>query len=401
VGQPRGRNLDCARPVFGGGSIQLVRLFGIRIGVSPSWFIVLFLVIYFLSGYFGDVLGGSTGTGFLVAVASALLFFCSLVLHELGHALVARRRGIEIAGIDLWLLGGIARMRQDTRSPGEEFAIAAAGPLVSLLLALAFAGLSVAFAGGDSVMDVATFSTDVEVTPALALCIFLAEMNVWLFAFNLLPAFPLDGGRLARAIVWKLTGDRNRATRLSARIGQAAGYLLIAFGLWRAASGDGINGLWWALVGWFIASAARSAVVGTAFTERLDGITVADVMDTTPVAVPAATPLDRAQDEFFLRYRWDWFPVVDEAGRFEGLVRQARVDAEVAAGRPALEVREVLDGDAADWRVRAEEPLESLLGSERLRRLGALVAVDADGVLRGVITFEQVRRAITAALPSG
>jgi Zn-dependent protease len=387
--------------VFGGGSIKLVRLFGIRIGVSPSWFIVLFLVIYFLSGYFRDVLDGSATTGFVVAVASALLFFCSLILHELGHALVARRLGIEIAGIDLWLLGGIARMRQDTRSPGQEFAVAGAGPLVSLLIAVVFAVLSVAVAGGDSVMDVARFSTNVEVTPALALCIFLAEMNLWLFAFNLVPAFPLDGGRLARALVWKVTGDRNRATRASARIGQGAGYLLIAFGLWRAASGDGVNGLWWALVGWFISSSARSALVGTAFTERLDGITVADVMDTTPVAVPEGTTAQGAQDEFFARYRWDWFPVVDASGRFLGLLRGERVDAEVAAGRPALAVGELLDGDVADWRVGAEEPLESLLASERLRRLGALVAVDRDGVLRGVVTFDQVRRAVAAALPSG
>jgi Zn-dependent protease len=387
--------------VFGGGSIKLVRLFGIRIGVSPSWFIVLFLVIYFLSGYFRDVLDGSATTGFVVAVASALLFFCSLILHELGHALVARRLGIEIAGIDLWLLGGIARMRQDTRSPGQEFAVAGAGRLVSLLIAVVFAVLSVAVAGGDSVMDVARFSTNVEVTPALALCIFLAEMNLWLFAFNLVPAFPLDGGRLARALVWKVTGDRNRATRASARIGQGAGYLLIAFGLWRAASGDGVNGLWWALVGWFISSSARSALVGTAFTERLDGITVADVMDTTPVAVPEGTTAQGAQDEFFARYRWDWFPVVDASGRFLGLLRGERVDAEVAAGRPALAVGELLDGDVADWRVGAEEPLESLLASERLRRLGALVAVDRDGVLRGVVTFDQVRRAVAAALPSG
>jgi Zn-dependent protease len=387
--------------VFGGGSIQLVRLFGIRIGASPSWFVVLFLVIYFLSGYFHDILGGSQTQGFLVAVASALLFFGSLILHELGHALVARRQGIEIAGIDLWLLGGIAKMRQDTTSPGREFAVAAAGPVVSLVIAVVFLLLSLAVAGSGDVQDVATFSTDVKVTPLLALCIFLAEMNAWLFAFNLLPAFPLDGGRLARAIVWKLTGDRNRATRVSAGIGQFAGYALIAFGLWRAVATDaGLGGLWWALIGWFIASAARSAVVGSAFSERLEGITVADVMDPSPVVMPAATELRHAQDEFFLRYRWDWFPVVDERGRFLGLARQQRVDEEIAAGRPALPVAEVLDGDAAEWRVRAEEPLEALLGSERLRRLGALMAVDADGVLRGVVTFEQVRRAVTAAIPA-
>jgi Zn-dependent protease len=386
--------------VFGGGSIQLLRISGIRIGASPSWFIVLFLVIYFLAGYFQDTLGGSQTEGFAVAVCSALLFFASLILHELGHALVARRNGIEIDGIDLWLLGGIARFRQDTRSPGQEFAVAAAGPAVSLLVAIVFALLSFAVAGTDDAIDVALLRDGVEISAPLALLVFLAEMNVWLFLFNLLPAFPLDGGRIARAVVWKLTGDRTRATRVSAWIGQVAGYGLIAFGVWRAIDGEGISGLWWALIGWFIASAARSAVATTAFTERLEGITVADVMDPSPVSIPGATAARQAEDEFFLRYRWDWFPVVDEAGRFLGLARQERVAESVAAGEGERPIGELVGEDASEWRVPVEEPIEALLGSERLRRLGALMAVDRNGVLTGVVTFEQVRRAVAAAFPA-
>jgi Zn-dependent protease len=386
--------------VFGGGSIQLLRISGIRIGASPSWFIVLFLVIYFLAGYFQDTLGGSQTEGFAVAVCSALLFFASLILHELGHALVARRNGIEIDGIDLWLLGGLARFRQDTRSPGQEFAVAAAGPAVSLLIAIVFALLSIAVAGADDALDVALLRDRLDISAPLALLVFLAEMNLWLFLFNLLPAFPLDGGRIARAVVWKLTGDRNRATRTSAGIGQFAGYALIAFGLWRAIDGAGISGLWWALIGWFIASAARSAVVSTAFTERLEGITVADVMDPSPVSMQGATPIARAEEEYFLRYRWDWFPVVDEQGRFLGLVHHEAVARAAAEGGAERPVRDVIDEDPAEWRVGAEEPIEALLGSERLRRLGALMAVDRNGVLTGVVTFEQVRRAVAAAFPA-
>jgi Zn-dependent protease len=386
--------------VFGGGSIQLLRISGIRIGASPSWFIVLFLVIYFLAGYFQDTLGGSQTEGFAVAVCSALLFFASLILHELGHALVARRNGIEIDGIELWLLGGLARFRQDTRSPGQEFAVAVAGPAVSLLIAIVFALLSFAVAGTDDALDVALLRDRLDISAPLALLVFLAEMNLWLFLFNLLPAFPLDGGRIARAVVWKLTGDRNRATRTSAGIGQFAGYALIAFGIWRAIDGAGISGLWWALIGWFIASAARSAVVSTAFTERLEGITVADVMDPSPVSMQGATPIARAEEEYFLRYRWDWFPVVDEGGRFLGLVHHEAVARAAAAGGAERPVRDVIDEDPAEWRVGAEEPIEALLGSERLRRLGALMAVDRNGVLTGVVTFEQVRRAVAAAFPA-
>jgi Zn-dependent protease len=386
--------------VFGGGSIQLLRISGIRIGASPSWFIVLFLVIYFLAGYFQDTLGGSSSEGFAVAVCSALLFFGSLILHELGHALVARRNGIEIEGIDLWLLGGLARFRQDTRSPGQEFAVAAAGPAVSLALAVAFGLLSLAVAGSDDAIDVALLRDGVDVSAPLALLVFLAEMNTWLFLFNLLPAFPLDGGRIARAIVWRITGDRNRATRISAMIGQLAGYALIAFGLWRAIDGGGIGALWWALIGWFIASAARNAVVSTAFTERLEGITVADVMDPTPVAMPGSATTAQAEEEYFLRYRWDWFPVVDEGGRFLGLARQEDVAQAIADGQVQRPVREVIAEDPARWRIPTEEPIERLLGSERLRDLGALMAVDRNGVLAGVVTFEQVRRAVAAALPA-
>jgi Zn-dependent protease len=386
--------------VFGGGSIQLMRISGIRIGASPSWFIVLFLVIYFLAGYFQDTLGGSQTEGFVVAVCSALLFFASLILHELGHALVARRNGIEIDGIDLWLLGGLARFRQDTRSPGQELAVAAAGPAVSLVIAIVFAALSVAVAGTDDAIDLAMLRNGVGVSAPLALLVFLAEMNLYLFLFNLLPAFPLDGGRIARAAVWKITGDRSRATRASAAIGQFLGYALVAFGLWRALDGEGIGGLWWSLIGWFIASAARSAVVSTNFTERLEGITVADVMDPSPVSMQGGTPAGRAEEEYFLRYRWDWFPVVDEQGRFLGLVHHEAVAQAAAAGGAERPVREMIDEDPAEWRVAAEEPIEALLGSERLRRLGALMAVDRNGVLTGVVTFEQVRRAVAAAFPA-
>jgi Zn-dependent protease len=386
--------------VFGGGSIQLLRISGIRIGASPSWFIVLFLVIYFLAGYFQDTLGGSQTEGFIVAVCSALLFFGSLVAHELGHALTARRNGIEIDGIDLWLLGGLARFRQDSRSPGQEFAIAAAGPAVSFVIAAVFAIVSLAVAGSNNAIDVALLRNGVNISAPLALTVFLAEMNLWLFLFNLLPAFPLDGGRIARAVVWRITGDRNRATRVSASIGQLAGYALIAFGIWRAVDGGGIGALWWALIGWFIASAARNAVVSTAFTERLEGITVADVMDPAPVAMPGSTSAARAEDEYFLRYRWDWFPVVDDGGRFLCLARQEAVARAVAAGTPERLVRDVIEEDPAQSRVPTEEPIEALLGSERLRTLGALMAVDRNGVLAGVVTFEQVRRAVAAALPA-
>jgi Zn-dependent protease len=376
-----------------------MRVFGIRIGASPSWFVVLFILIYLASDYFRDVLGGSVTQAYLVAVAAVLLFFVSLVLHELGHALVARREGIEISGIDLWLFGGVAKMARDTTSPGAEFKIAVAGPVVTLVIVAVCVGLSLLVQSG-SALEVARLASDAQASPTLALLGTLASINAMLLVFNLIPAFPLDGGRIARALVWRITGDRNRATRTAGRIGEGFAYLLIGVGIFLAASGHLFNGLWLAVLGWFIAQSARAAVASTAFTERIDGITVADIMDAQPVSMPASTTASQAQDEYFLRYRWDWFPVVDEHGRFLGVVREPRIDAEIAAGRPALAVGELVESDDAEaWRVRSDSPLESLLGDEGLRDRGALMAVDADGVLRGVVTIDQVRRALTAALP--
>ncbi len=383
----------------GGGSIQIARIFGIRIGASPSWFVVLFVLIYLLSDYFQSKLGGSSTEGYLVAVVAVLLFFGSIVLHELGHALVAQRLGIKISGIDLWFFGGIAKMSRDTDSPGAEFKIAAAGPAVTLVIAAACVGLGALLSDGDA-LDVMLLESAGDVAPAVALLGFLALWNGALLIFNLVPAFPLDGGRIMRAIVWALTRDRHKATRLSGRIGEGFAYLLIAVGIFLAASGDAFSGIYLAVIGWFLAQGARAAVASTAFTERIDGITVADIMDSEPVAMAASVTLLRAQDEFFLRYRWESFPVVDEAGRFLGVVSERRVDEEIVAGRPALEVSELVEAaDAARWIVPADRPLESLLSDEHLRSNGALMAVDADGVLRGVVTIEQVRRALSAALP--
>ena len=380
-----------------GGTIKLFTVFGIRIGVDLSWFIILFLAIFWLSQSFRNVLGSSDGTAFATAVATALLFFGSLVLHELGHAWAARRAGIRVPQIDLWLLGGMARMERDSRTPGEEFKISAAGPAVSLLLAVGCFGLGVALEGYGHFTDAATLRATGDVTPVQLALSFLVTMNLVIFLFNLVPAFPLDGGRIARSIAWRVTGDRGRATRFSGRLGQLFAWLMAAWGLYEVLRGD-LGGLWWLLLAFFVGQAARGAVEQTRFAEQIDGVTVADIMDQHPVSVPADLPVTRAEDEFFLRYRWSWFPVVDALGRFVGLAREERVRGAARAGDLTVTVGDVMDAEAAgDWRVDVEAPLEALLGSEPLRRHGALMAVDGEGVLRGVVNVDQVRRALRAA----
>jgi Zn-dependent protease len=382
----------------GGGSVQLARIFGIRIGASPSWFFVLFLMIYSLSGFFDDVLDVSNGVSYAIAVAGALLFFASLVLHELGHAVVARRNGIGVLGIDLWLFGGLAKLSRDSETPGEEFRVAAAGPAVTAAIALlCLGGVALTSHLGEAVDSYVHAD---GTTPATALLSWLVVVNTMLLAFNLLPGFPLDGGRIARAIAWRVTGDRHRATRLAGRLGQGLAYLMMGGGLFLALAGsDPFTGIWLIVLGWFLSSGARGAVMSSAFSERIEGVTAGDLMESEPVAVPGATTALAAQDEFFLRYRMPWFPVVDAAGRVLGLLREDRVDGAVAAGRPTLTVGELLDGDGdVDASIVRDTPLESLLGSEPLRRLGALVVTDADGRLCGLLTLDRVRRALAASV---
>jgi hypothetical protein len=223
----------------------------------------------------------------------------------------------------------------------------------------------------------------------------VATINVLVLLFNLVPAFPLDGGRLAHAAIWWRTGDRNRATHATGRGGQVFALLLGAVGLWGLSSGGSFAVLTLVLA-YFLYQAASAAVVQGELGRRIQNVTVADIMDRDPVTIPAGLSLLDAHEQFFLRYRWPWFAVVDPARHFLGVVRAARVDAEITAGRPALPVLDVLEQDM-QVRIDEAEPLERLLGSEGLGRLGAMVAVDQDGVLRGVVTLTEVRRALRTA----
>ena len=379
--------------VIGGRSIKLANVLGVRIGVDPTWFFVLFLLIWMLStsNLYRAVDSGGGDLAFVLATASALLFFGSVILHELGHAIVARRNGIAIAGIDLWLFGGMARMRRDAGSPGVEFRIAVAGPLVTVVVIVLCAAGAVLFGGGVDELRRPDRSPDA----AFALLGFLAYVNTLLLVFNLLPGLPLDGGRIVRALVWKLTGDRLKATRAAGALGRGFGIVVAGAGVFLLfpPTRDPIGGIWLIFIGFFLAQAARATVTQTAVATRIEGLRVADVMDDDPVALPSSLPLARASDEFFLRYGWPWFPVVDDGGRFAGLLRRDQVD--LGGEDDGRTVGDLLDpGTRERFGVHEEEPLETLLGSEGLQQLGALAAVDRDGVLRGVVTVERVRRAL-------
>jgi Zn-dependent protease len=382
--------------MLGGGSITLFQVRGIKISVDWSWFLFLFLLIFWLSGYYGDVLGesSSSSSAFLLAVATAFGFFGSILLHELGHAAAARRDGIGISSIQLWILGGLARMDREADSPGSEFRVAIAGPAVTLAIVVLLSAVGVAASSADEFRRLMEGHSAATTSGPLSMLAWLATINLIVLIFNLLPAFPMDGGRVARAIVWWRSGDRNSATRFAAGLGRVFGYIFIGGGLLLVATGDVFGGIWLALIGMVINGSAKAATMQTAITGRIEGIRVYDVMDREPVAIPGELSVERALDEYFLRYRWPWFPVVGEAHRFLGLLVRDRADEVPEVSRSTALVADLLERGESAFQVRDDAPLDSLLGNQNLRRFGALMAVDADGRLSGVITAEQVGRAL-------
>ena len=229
-------------------SIRLGRLAGIEVGLHWSLAIVFVLIVWTLAGQIlpAVVPDQPEPAYWLVAALAAMLFYASLLSHEMGHALVARRLGVNVDGITLWLFGGVARLRCDAQTPGTEAKIAIAGPVVSLVLAIAFAA--------------ATFALDTSSGPPLIEggCAWLAGSNAVLLVFNLLPAFPLDGGRLLRAWLWRRTGDRFRATSRAAWLGRVFGFLMIGLGLVALVTQGALSGLWLVFLGLFLMVAARS-----------------------------------------------------------------------------------------------------------------------------------------------
>ncbi len=234
-------------------SVRIGRLAGIPIGIQPLWLVIVGLITWSLgAAYYPEAVSGIAPlAAYALGLLSALLLFASILLHELGHALVARRHGVEIEEIDLWLLGGVARMSGQPKAAGDELRFALAGPAVTLVIAVFFGAIAIALpASGPAALR--------------AVVEYQAFINAAILVFNLLPAFPLDGGRVARALLWSWTGDLGRATAAAASIGRGLGYGMIALGVFATLAGV-VTGLWLALIGFFVVVAAKAEEGGRGF----------------------------------------------------------------------------------------------------------------------------------------
>jgi Zn-dependent protease len=364
-------------------SITLFRIAGIRIGIHWSWLLVFGLITWsWATTVFPDQNPGlGDGTYVAMALAAAVLFFTSLLLHELGHAFEARREGMEIDGITLWLFGGVAQFRGMFPSAGAEFRIAIAGPLVSLLLGAGFVGLAYAITGIDVIDGIAAW---------------LGYMNLTLLAFNLLPALPLDGGRVLRSALWGARGDFTWATRIAAAIGRAFGALFIAGGLALFFFYDTPNGLWMALLGWFLFGAASAEARYAQVHRAFSGVRVRDVMAPAPSAIAPEQTIGELMDGVVWTDRQDAYPVVD-GGRVVGLL-PLRVIADVPRGE--------WDARTVGERMLPLPVVPVLAGGDSLEQaLAALsrgmdrgLVVD-DGQVSGVISLAELARAVQSRSP--
>ena len=283
-------------------SISLGRIFGIEVDLDSSWFLIFGLLTWILavSYYPTEFRNWSVVQYWLMGAVTAAMLFVSVLLHELGHSVVALRYGLPVPRITLFIFGGVSQISQEPANALSEFWIAIAGPLVSFLLAAIFTALQLVF---------------VNMSPLLALAKYLALLNFVLGSFNLAPGFPLDGGRIFRAILWGITGNLQRATTIAAVTGQAFGYLLIFGGVWQALSGNFFNGLWIAFIGWYLESAARSQLQMQTLKSVLAGHMVSEIMRRDLETVPSATTIQELVDHHILTAGKRCFIVEGDGGR--------------------------------------------------------------------------------------
>lgn len=287
--------------------IKLGRIWGIQIGLHLSWLLIAFLITFSLAAQFALVNPDwGTTTVWTTAIVTGLLFFVSVILHELAHAVVAKMRGLPVRSITLFALGGVASIEKDAAEPSTEFWMGIAGPIASVIIGVLC--LVVAAALGWS-PETQLFAPS---TPTLAALVWLGYINITLAIFNMLPGFPLDGGRVLRAIIWWITGNVDRSTRVAARVGQVVAVLFIVWGIFQFFSGAGFGGLWLAFIGWFLLSAAGASYAQVEVTQGLRGLKAADAMQNDCAVADGRMNLEQFVNENLLRTGGRCFLVVED-----------------------------------------------------------------------------------------
>lgn len=368
-----------------GESLRLGRVLGFPVSVNWSVLVVVLLLAWGLAeGVLPESAPGHSAAAYwLAGVLGAVLLIASLLAHELAHAVVASRSGVEVESLTLWVFGGVAALRGDSPTPRADFRIAAAGPATSIALGAGFGGvwlLAELLAGPDLVVGVAAW---------------LCAINLFLAVFNLIPGAPLDGGRILRAILWSRSGDRERAAVTATNAGQGVGYGLVALGLMVFLAGDPVGGLWTIFIGWFVLGAARAEQTATVTKHLLAGVRVRDVMSTDVRVGGSELTVDEFVAQHVLGGRHSAYPVLGHTGRVDGLVTLRQLRDVPPDRRGSTVVRDVALPVAHVATCGPDEQVEDLLGRLTRESGGRALVID-QGRLVGIVTPADVTRAIDA-----
>jgi Zn-dependent protease len=361
--------------------IPVARVYGIPVSIHWSVLVILWLFTWSLASLLPGVAPGhAEATYWLAGLCGAVVLLVSLLAHEAMHAIVARRNGIEVKGLKLWLLGGVARLGSEAKTPQADFRVAVAGPATSLVVAAAFAGIAVILR--------ATGAADLVVGVSW----WLAAINLVLGLFNLIPGAPLDGGRILRAFLWRRCGDPTRAAVGAARAGRFVGYALIGVGLLQFFAGAVVGGVWTVFIGWFLLTAARTEEATALVRHALAGLTVADVMTADPHTAPAGISVDDFIRDYLLADRHSAYPVERPDGTICGLVTLEQLRNLPSPERASTLVEETAIPLAQVPIAGPDEPVTVLperLGSSAGHRV--LVMRDGPHVM-GIVTARDIAR---------
>ena len=358
--------------------IELIRIFNIPIKLDLSWFIIVAFISWTLAlGYFPHKYPDlDKSIYWIMGISSALLLFVSVLLHELSHSIVAKKNNIPIKGITLFIFGGVAEMTEEPTTAKSEIKMAVAGPICSGALALIF-------------LVISNFLTSfLPVIPLIGILKYCVFINLALMIFNLLPGFPLDGGRILRAVIWNYTGDIRKATHTTSRIGSSLGVFLIIFGFFNIFTGNFIGGLWFAFIGIFLKGAAESGYQQLVAGKLLHGIKISEIMTRDLVTIEDSTTLDKLVDDYFLKHRYNSYPVVSNE-MLVGIVSIHDVKRVPREDWDKVDVRKILDSKIISLCVSPDDDATSAMSKMIRKGLGRIPVLD-NGKLVGIVSHRDI-----------
>ena len=360
--------------------IKLGKIFGIEIGLHYSWLIIAVLITLSLSSYFSTSHPEwGTGVIWVMAVSSALLFFGAIVVHELSHAIVALRNNLPVSSITLFALGGVAQIEKEAETASSEFWLGIVGPITSAVIGAVCLGLAVAFGWP---------AGEMPTTPLMAVIVWLGTVNIALAIFNMIPGFPMDGGRVLRAAAWKFTGDKVRATRIASVIGQVFAFGFIVLGVFAFFGGSGIGGLWIAFIGWFLLNAAKATYSQLEITEGLKNVTVGDLMSLDCPILDPRMNVQTMVEEHMLRSGRRCY-LVGDAGEPEGLITPHEIKGISREMWPMTLVGDIMKPIEQVHTIARSAPVMEALDKMGREDVNQLPVMDG-GKLAGIISRDRI-----------